>query len=75
MPDHFEPFMQLKNTWLITSDRIAQVSLAFLPNFTQNLMLIRCAKTYHSFLRRDVEIHTTYQIHNFHTTGVNALES
>jgi len=27
------------------------------------------------FLRRDAETHTSYQRHNFHTTGVNALKS
>jgi len=38
-------------------------------------MLISCSKTDHSFLRRYVETHTSYQRHNLHTTGVNALKS
>jgi hypothetical protein len=28
----------------------------------------------HTSKRRDVETHTSYQHHNFHTTGVNALK-
>jgi len=35
------------------------VSLAILPNFIQNLMLIICSITDHSFLRRDIEIYTS----------------
>jgi len=38
-------------------------------------MLILGSTTDHSFLRRDVETHTSYQPHNFHTTGVNVLKS
>jgi hypothetical protein len=58
-----------------SSERNAQVSLAFFPNFTQNLILICCSKTDHSFLRRDVETHTSYKRHYFHTADVNALKS
>jgi hypothetical protein len=32
-------------------------------------------KTDHSFLWRDVETHTSYQRHNFHTVGINYLKS
>jgi hypothetical protein len=39
-------------------------------------MLIHYSKkTDHSFLWRDVETHTSYERHNFHTTGINALKS
>jgi hypothetical protein len=31
------------------------VSAAFFPNFEQNLLFIRCSKTDHLFLQRDVE--------------------
>jgi len=49
----------------------AQVTLAFFPNFTQNQMLILCSKS-----RSVIDVvHTSYQRHNQHTTGSNALKS
>jgi len=37
-------------------------------------MLIRCSKTDHSFLRRDVETDTSYQPHNLNIAGVYMLK-
>jgi hypothetical protein len=42
---------------LYASESIAQVSLAFFPNFTQNLCRFVALKTDHLFLRRNVETH------------------
>jgi len=54
----------------------AQVSLALFPNFTQNLMLICCSKNRSLILAtRRRNTLTSYQRHNFHTTGVNAMKS
>jgi len=36
-------------------------------------MLICCSKN-QSFLPQDVETHTSYQHHNFHTIGISALK-
>jgi hypothetical protein len=59
-----------------TSETLAQVSLAFFPNFTQNLMSIRCSKHRSLiFATRRVEKNTSYQRHNFHTAGVNVFKS
>jgi hypothetical protein len=60
-----ELFMSLKNTWLFHSfspiclESFAQVSLAFFPNFMQNLMLIHCSenRTF-NFVMRHRNIHT-----------------
>jgi len=52
---------------------MAQVSLAFFHNL--HTTLIRCSKFRSLILRRDVETHTSYQRHNFHTTNTDALKS
>jgi len=50
----FETFLPLEKNWLFTasppyeSNSSVQLSLAFFPNFTQNVMLVRCSiKTDH----------------------------
>jgi hypothetical protein len=45
-----------------------------LPNVTQMLMLIHCYRNRSLIFGRDVETHTSYQRHNFHTNGVHALK-
>jgi hypothetical protein len=48
----------------------AQLSFASFPNFTQNLMLIRCSKNRSLICaQQDVEIHASYQL-NFHTPAL-----
>jgi hypothetical protein len=61
--------------FFIASESIAQVSLASFPNFTQNLMLIRCSKNRSPFFAtRRRNMHTSYQRRNLYTTGVDELK-
>jgi hypothetical protein len=78
----FEPFTTLKNIGLFHNfspislgQHRTSVTCIFFSNFTQHLKMIRCSKSEHSFLRRDVETHTSSQRHNFHKTDVSAFRS
>jgi hypothetical protein len=61
-------------------DRIESAMFHLQWNSWQKLYKIWCSfvaieTIHHSFLQWDVETHTSYQSHNFHTTDVNALKS
>jgi hypothetical protein len=53
------------------SVNICRVSLALLPNFAQNLMLMRCSNNHHSFFRRDENTRLCNN-HRFATTTLFA---
>jgi hypothetical protein len=79
MRDLFEPLIPFINTGLCHS--FSSISLGeqytsvtfILSKFVPKLNV--ALKTGHPFLQGDIETHTSYQHHNFHTTGVNALKS
>jgi hypothetical protein len=54
-------------------DPIESTMLHLLPDFSQNLILIRCSKN-RSPIPATRRINTSYQRHIFHTTGVKALK-
>jgi hypothetical protein len=66
-PQHLIFSLMASPTW--PPKNIAQVSLAFFPNFTQTLILICCSKN------RSLIFATRRRItHDLHTTGVNTLQ-